>query len=279
VTAKRGAFVLRVQAGEANAASFQQHVRIWGRAAEAGIAPRIVHVDEARQAIVCERVAGVPFAAVAGDPVKREAALESLLDRLRALHGLDTADILESNPLSAARAVWDTNRVRPGFPAWAMSVGSELERLATTLAGDRRRVLSHNDVNPANVVWDGARAWLVDWEVAGLAHPYYDLATLALFTRMDDWVAFRFVELHDRAALDERAREVFQALRKLVAIFCGLTLLRRLDDLRVRPAPELGDAPTLMQVYTAMRTGELEIASPFGRASMGLALLAEGCKR
>jgi aminoglycoside phosphotransferase (APT) family kinase protein len=56
-----------------------------------------------------------------------------------------------------------------------------VDEISVTLARDPRRVVSHNDVNPGNILWDGAHAWLVDWEVTGLGHPYYDLATLALF--------------------------------------------------------------------------------------------------
>ena len=102
------------------------------------------------------------------------------------------------------------------------------------------------------------------------------LATLALFLRFDDGVAFDLAARHDGAPLDERSRASFHALRRLAGMLCGLTFLRLVDDLSVRPAPTQADAPSLGACYEAMRAGELDLQSPRGRASMGLALLAEG---
>lgn len=36
--------------------------------------------------------------------------------------------------------------------------------------------LCHNDMLPANILDDGRRVWLVDWEYAGFGHPLFDLA-------------------------------------------------------------------------------------------------------
>jgi len=52
-------------------------------------------------------------------------------------------------------------------------------------APDRPEVLSHNDVNPSNLVYDGEHLMLLDWEVAGRNDPYYDLGAIAVFFRMD----------------------------------------------------------------------------------------------
>src|SRR4029078_3304190 len=42
-------------------------------------------------------------------------------------------------------------------------------------------VASHNDLNPSNVLFDGRRLWLVDWETACLNDPLVDVATAANF--------------------------------------------------------------------------------------------------
>lgn len=116
----------------------------------------------------------------------------------------------------------------------------------------------------------------MDWEVTGLGHPYYDFAVLALFLRLEDDVALELVARHDGASLDERSRVTFRAPRQLAGVLCGLTFLSLVDDLCVRPAPTLADAPSLGRCFAAMRTGELDMQTPQGRASMGLALLAQG---
>jgi aminoglycoside phosphotransferase (APT) family kinase protein len=271
-----GAYVLRVQGRELDEGSFAQQLRVLRRAAGAGVAPAIVHVDEAARAVVSARVPGLPIAAAVAEPAQRQAVLASVVDRLQTLHALDASDVSERDPMPYTVAAWEAGRGRPGFPPWAASLAPVFDALAATLARDPRRVLSHNDVNPVNVLWDGARAWLVDWEVAGLGHPYFDLATLALFLRLEDDAALGLAALHDGAPLAARSHASFRALRKVAGLLCGLTFLGLVDDLRVRPAPAMADAPSLEEVYRALRTGEYGLESPRGLASMGLALLALG---
>jgi len=202
--------------------------------------------------------------------------LASVVDRLRTLHAIDPTGIAERDPLLLALAAWKEGRERPGFPRWATSLEPTLEAIAATLARDPRRVVSHNDVNPVNVLWDGTRAWLVDWAVAGLAHPYYDLAALALFLRLEDDVALDLVARHDGAPIDDGSRALFRAMRRLTGLLGGLMFLSLVDDLSVHPAPALEDVPSLGDCYAAMRAGELDMKSPRGRVSMGLALLGLG---
>ncbi len=275
VTTSRGPCVLRVQDRQVDPGYFAQQLRVLRRAADAGIAPPLLHVDEAERAVVSARVAGVPMPAALADPNQRGPLFASVIDRLRTLHGLDPTDVAPRDPLPYTHTAWEAARDRPGYPPWARSLGPTLEAIAATLAGDPRRVVSHNDVNPGNVLWDGTRAWLVDWEVTGLGHPYYDLATVALFLRLPDEVTFDMVARHDGAPPDERARASFRALRQLVGLLCGLTFFSLVDDLTVVPAATRAESPSLSAFYEALRAGTIDFQSPCGRASMGLALLGE----
>ncbi len=47
--------------------------------------------------------------------------------------------------------------------------------------GNADFVSSHNDLNPGNVLFQGDKAWLVDWESAFAADRYVDLAAIANF--------------------------------------------------------------------------------------------------
>lgn len=275
VTTSRGAYVLRVQERERSEAYFAQQLRVLQRAADAKIAPAIAHVDAAARALVTARVPGRPMAEALADPARRGRVLASIVDQLRALHALDRSGVAERDPLARARAEWASGRGRPGFPPWATELSPAFSAIEGALAADARRTVSHNDVNPSNILWDGSRAWLIDWEVTGLNHPYYDLATLALFMRLEPEVAFQLAARHDGALLDERSRASFGALRQLAGLLAGLTFLSLVKDLSVRPAPLLSDAPSLRSCYQALSTGELQLQSPLGQASMGLALLAE----
>jgi aminoglycoside phosphotransferase len=232
VTTSRGAYVLRIQSATLDAADFAGQVRILRRAAEAGVAPAVIHVDDAARAVLSVRVPGVPAAVAATNPGQRERVFASIVYRLRVLHALDSSDVASRNPVTYARAAWEAARRRPGFPPWAAQLTSALDALDTRLAREPWRTVNHNDVNPVNVLWDGERAWLVDWDVAGVGHPYFDLATLAMFYRLDDAAAFELARLHDGTSLDDHAQTTFRAQRRLAALLCGLTFLGLVEDLR-----------------------------------------------
>ena len=70
-------------------------------------------------------------------------------------------------------------------PAWTAA-----ERIHEALSGpEHSPVPCHDDLLPANILRDGERIWLVDWEYAGMGDRYFDLANLAVnneFSPEDD---------------------------------------------------------------------------------------------
>ncbi len=268
VTTAGGELVLRVQP-EHGHGDWSQQLLVMQRAAERGVAPAILHVDRQARAVVSRLVAGAPLPAALADPAQRGPAIASLVGQLRALHALDPAGVSERDSIAWARELYQAQRARPGFPVWAARLDPAIEEAAAALARDRRRVVSHNDVNPGNVMWDGTRVWLVDWEVAGLAHPFYDLAALALFLQLDEVVAHALLAQQEERELDAGERATFAALRRLAALLCGLTLAGLVPDLAA--LPEL--APTLGEFYGELRAGRIDITAPRGRGAFALALL------
>ena len=60
------------------------------------------------------------------------------------------------------------------FLRYELPLATLRERLAARPAG-----FAHNDVHAGNLIDDGERLWLVDWEYAGAGDPLLDLASLA----------------------------------------------------------------------------------------------------
>jgi aminoglycoside phosphotransferase (APT) family kinase protein len=272
VSTTAGELVLRVQSQQQGPSDWTQQLRILRRAADAGVAPPLIHVDEGARAVVSRRVAGVLLPVALRDPAQRSAALASVVAQLRALHALDATDVEVRDPLVHARRQLARQRVRPGFPPWAGGLESALDAIEETLSGDPRRVVSHNDLNPGNVLWDGTRAWLVDWEVSGLAHPFYDLAALAMFIGLDATAAHRLLAQLDDNAVGGAAEVTFAALRRLVALLAGVTFLSMVPDLALLPPSAL----TLAECHAGMRAGTLDLQDPAGRAAFALGLLRTG---
>jgi len=272
VTSTRGELVLRVSSARSDSPDWTQQLLVLRRAAEGGVAPAIVHVDEAARAVVSVRAAGVPLAAALADPGQRGAAITGVVAQLRALHALDQGGITERDAVAYARGAYAAQRVRPGYPAWAGALELLLDAIEAALSRDPRRVVSHNDLNPGNILWDGARAWLVDWEVAGLMHPFYDLAALAMFLRLDDATAEALLAQQEQRPIDGDARATFAALRRLAALLCGLIFVSMVPDLGLLPE----SPPTLSAFYAELGAGTLDLQEPRGRAAFGLALLRLG---
>jgi aminoglycoside phosphotransferase (APT) family kinase protein len=273
VATDAGDFVVRIL-GEADDEQWRRKITLLRVVADAGIAPKLVWVDEGERATVSEKIPG-QFAAALSEPAVRPRAIASVVDALARLHRLPPAGFALADPVAATRTLWQQQSAKPGFPAWASPAVALIDHAAALLDADPRRVPSHNDMNPTNVLWDGTRAWLVDWDEAGLAHPYYDLAGLSMFLRLDDRLALDLLARQEDATITPAQAETFRALRRLGAILCATTFFRLAGDLASTVPQRLDETPTLLQFYARLRTGELALRSPVGQGMFGAAMLKD----
>jgi aminoglycoside phosphotransferase (APT) family kinase protein len=246
-------------------------------ASDAELAPRIVHVDEGLRATLSEFVVDRSFRAQFMHPATREAALVMLATTLRRVHDLpvpSTATYTDPRTLlGEVTAGMGTDFVVPPFVAEAVRWGVTQEPPPP----DHPEVLSHNDVNPSNLVYDGNRLLLLDWEVAGRNDRYYDLAAIAVFMRMGGETCRRFLKLHDGvpiATLPER----FLYVRRLVATLLG-SVFMRLPGGAVRAGltgvETVESVLSLADFYQAMRVGKVNLASTEGQIAFALTLIKE----
>jgi thiamine kinase-like enzyme len=80
-------------------------------------------------------------------------------------------------------------------------------------------VFGHNDLLAANIIDDGKRLWLVDWEYAGFNSPLFDLGGLSSNSELPNERREHLLELYfERPATDE--------LRLRFAAMTAASLLR-----------------------------------------------------
>ena len=85
-------------------------------------------------------------------------------------------DLLFFSPFQACRTYVATSRqLGAVLPADIDQILDATRKLSRTIA-PYIPTLCHNDMLPANVLDDGQRVWIVDWEYAGMGHPLFDLA-------------------------------------------------------------------------------------------------------
>jgi aminoglycoside phosphotransferase (APT) family kinase protein len=281
VEAAGGAYVLKVSGEDEPLARWRGKVQIQRTAADAGLAPRVVHADEERRAVVSAFVVDRSFPAYFGDPRTREAALAELGRTLRRVHELPLPpDAAATDPRALLRMIWSGPLAGLPLPAFVEDAVKR-ELAAEPPTAQRAPVLSHNDVNPTNLAYDGERILLLDWETAGPNDPFYDLAAIAVFLRMDDETCLRLLAAHDgapEAALPAR----FVYFRRLIAVLCGaafLHLARQGGHAGAAGGETLDGTPALAELYQRLRSGAVSIGAPEGRWSFGLALVKESYAR
>lgn len=276
IDADGGAFVLKVAGTDQPLADWQRKLHMQQVAANAALAPRLVHVDESHRAIVSEFVVDRSFPALYGTPATRDAALALLGATLRRVHELPLPpDAPANDPKDVLADTWSR---LGGFalPAFVTDAADRVLAEQSAIAMSTR-VFSHNDVNPTNLAYDGERLLLLDWDTSGANDPFYDLAAISVFLRMDAETCRRMLEAYDGAqvaVLPER----FKACRRLAATLCGVTFMRlaRLGGHAGATVDEtLESTLSLADFYQRLRAGAVDIASGDGQWAFGLALMKE----
>lgn len=144
-------------------------------AMDAGIAPEVVHHEPGL--LVSRFQTGKTLAP--GD-IGGGTVLDRLAIVLRRLH--DSWDYLSGEILYFCpfQSIRTYARTAEALQAW---LPHDLDELLEDLRSLSRRiapfrpVLCHNDLLAANLIDDGGRLWLIDWEYGGVGHPLFDLAS------------------------------------------------------------------------------------------------------
>src|SRR5580692_3342281 len=145
-------------------------------AAEAGIAPTIHYIDETARVAVIDFIEQQPLNTYPGGPPTLARALGELISRVQATpcfpFFVNYADIV-------ARLFAHVRRTGLFAEGVLDSHVKRLEQLREAYdAGLAGLVSSHNDPVPSNILFDGERLWLIDWESAYRNDPLVDVATV-----------------------------------------------------------------------------------------------------
>lgn len=272
VTTDTGEYFLRLNA--AGRTGFGEMLVALRLAAEEGIAPKVVFADEEVGALITEKAKGVSLGAALAQPEHRPAVLRNVAETLARLHAIPAPGLPVMDP-SLGQGIWQEQSGRDGFPAWAKPLGACVAAGDAALAQDRRRVFSHNDVNPANLIWDGSQVWMVDWERAAFSHPYLDLATFSTFALLPDDDAIALLSIQERSPIEADQRRLFLSLLDYVRAIYGAVFLRLIPNLTAVAFLPRDTTPTLSQCYGLLGKGSLDLRTPDGQGKLGAAILRQ----
>jgi thiamine kinase-like enzyme len=185
---------------------------------EAGISPALFHSEPGIMVIAF--IEGRTFTP---EDVRDPKNLDRLVDLVRRCHR-DVARCLRG----PGAMFWPFHVVRDYGHTLKESGSRHLPILADLLARSEQLeagvgpidvVFGHNDLLAANILDDGQRLWLLDWDYAGFNSPLFDLGGLASNSEMPP-------DLADALLASYYGRPVDAALRRRAAAMTAASLLR-----------------------------------------------------
>lgn len=259
IEARDGSYLLRIEGKPSPLRNPHQYVsqRI---AAEAGIAPRLLYLDEDARLIVTDFVAQKPLRDYPGG---RSALVRALADLLRRLQETPTFPLFVTYPDIVSR-LFAHVRSTGLFADGLLDVHTEhLSRLCEVTRWDMSALVSsHNDLNAANILFDGERLWWIDWESAYRNDPLADVAILLDNLANTPELERAFLQTWHGHPLDGATAERLPAIRALTRLYyAGVLLSASATMLRTAPDTDLS-APSLTEFRSAIRNGQFKSRAP-----------------
>jgi len=168
--------------------------------AAAGLAPGVHACEPAAGLLVTRFIEGRTWSAAdAQSPVniRRVAASLRLLHELPVPHGVHEVDYARQ-----------AGRLAASLPALDATAAMLAERATSAFArigdGGYASTLCHNDLHHLNLLDDGTRLWLVDWEYGGRGNPLFDVASFLTLHDLGPGPTEVFLESYGRLPAADR---------------------------------------------------------------------------
>ncbi|MGZ3376183.1 MAG: phosphotransferase [Phenylobacterium sp.] len=267
-------YVLKIEAGQHAVIDPARSYACMRIAAAAYLAPRVRYADPADGVAIMDHVTPVPLQDYPG---AGHALVVELAQCARLLHQAPAFPPL-GDYLGGLNDM--VGQLRALQLLEASATDELFSRFADLRGAWRRRdgdlVSSHNDMNPGNIVYDGQRLWLVDWDAAFLADRYVDLATLANWFTRDAAGETALLSTYFGRPPQPEERARFEVMRLVNHIFTGVIFLA--TAAAERPGLRLDDrtlaGPGLADLHQRLRTGRFSILEFDNRVTYGKARLA-----
>ncbi len=247
-----GNFLLRIEGARRPGRNPHQYTCL-SAAAAAGIAPPVRHLDADAGVVIMPFLETVPLTEFRGGPAAVASAAADLLVDLHQLAPFPTV----GDHLVDVGMVLTALRVSGRVRSDQLSAHHEmLQEIRAVYPWDPSTFVStHNDPNPANLLYDGNRLWLIDWETAKRNDPFIDIATvcntLAPTEELQDLVLRRVLS----SPPDDLVRARLLLAKQLVRLLTGAALLLLAGN---PPEPvDLNAAMTMDEVNAAVGRGDL----------------------
>ena len=230
IVVRGSAYLLRINT---RAGDVRCHFGCMQAAADAGLAPRVRYASAEDRISITDFVEAVPLPAA--DALRRVPAA------LRTLHALSPFPVVSFN--TTCTFLLSKGPALEGFLQKFRTANilaehdlvellTQYERLAAAYSSlHPAPAPSHNDLfKPDNMLFDGSRLWMVDWEAAFQNDRYADLAVVANMLVADETEEQTYLQEYFGAPPDSYQAARFYLMRQLAHMFYSMVFLNLGSD-------------------------------------------------
>jgi thiamine kinase-like enzyme len=228
-------------------------------AADAGIAPPIRYVDPDAGVIVIKWIDERPLDDFTGGPPALATAAGELLGRLHSTSAFPARRDHLDNLAGLIGFLDSSGRVAPGLLDAHRAAFEELRAVYPWQPDEH--VSAHNDPNQFNLLYDGDRLWLVDWETANRNDPMIDVATACSYLGQTPELRDRFLSAWQGREPDDLVKAKLVLAENLVRLFAGCILLMIVVDPATPTHTDLA-AMSLAEFGSRIAQGDLVAGTP-----------------
>jgi len=268
------AYVLRIPNPYVSLSDIQRHFTCMRIATDLGIAPHIAYADVQTGICITTFIEPRPVWTAL-----RESELSAQLGTmLRGLHAgpafpdaTDTFGLIEACQAQLAE-------VRTLLPGWFQGYLEQFEAIKETLRPHLTSAPCHTDLNPDNLLFDGSRLWLIDWEVACMNDPMIDIASAVHWFALVPEQAAALLHAYYGGSPTEHQQAKLLLMKQVVRCFYALALVQQAvwDNEGVLPAaPERTLLPSFFEAMRGFGSGTFQINGPGGLLTFGLVMANE----
>jgi hypothetical protein len=234
------------------------------------MAPPVRYVDAESGVAIMDFIGGQPLTAHLGGATGLARALGQLTARLRSAPPFPS---MGDYPDVIATLLDHLDKGGLFAPGELAPHAEGLARVRRLLDwGSAPMAAAHNDPNPRNLLFDGERLWLIDWELAASNDPLADLAILSTELAAGPEAETALLEGAFGNSPDDRLLARLHVMRLLTRLFYGCIVLENF-------IPPPGSPPDTLAAYTptefrtavadgALTSGSQSAAYAFGKMSL-----------
>lgn len=230
-------------------------------ASDADLTPRVLHADTESGISITDFVEEVPL--------MQAQALVLLPGVLRCLHALPPFPKVFNYVMAHKLFIWR-------FRTAGLLAEGEIEEAFTGYEQicaayprlDADMVSSHLDLKPENMLFDGQRIWLVDWQAGFVNDRYFDLAVAANYLVANGADEAAYLESYFVRAADEYECARFFLMRQALHLFSAAVFL--LLGSAGKPVERSTNLPSFEEFHRRIWAGEVNLADNAVKVECGM---------